>query len=283
MKIRLRLWVKILILIVILLSLFIIYSRYFGTNGLVVKEYSIINSKIPDNFYGLKIIHLSDIHYKVTTTKNDLNEIVNKINLLKPDIVILSGDLFNKDIIYTKEDYNNIINILNKINYNIGKYAIKGDNDLNNKEWENIITESNFINLNDTYELIYYNGLEPILLTGISSNYKKNHINDTINSIYEKTTDIYNYSILVLHEPDFIDKIDYSKFNLILSGHSLGNQIKLPFIGGIIKQKYSTKYYDDYYELDNTKLYVSSGIGTDKYKFRFLNKPSFNLYRLRNK
>ena len=30
-----------------------------------------------------------------------------------------------------------------------------------------------------------------------------------------------SYSILLLHEPDFIEKIDYSKFNLILSGHSL--------------------------------------------------------------
>ena len=283
MKIRLRLWVKLLLISIILISGFILYSRYIGTNGLIVKESSIINSKIPNSFYGLKIVHISDIHYKVTTTKKELEEIVEEINLLKPDIVILSGDLFNKEISYTNKDYKNVINILNKINYNIGKYAIKGDNDLSIKNWESIINDSNFINLNDNYELIYYEGNEPILLMGISSNYKKNHINKDINSMFKKIKDKYDYSILVLHEPDFIDDIDYSKYNLVLAGHSLNGQIKLSFIGGIIKDKYGKKYYNEYYKLNNTDLYVSGGIGTNKYKFRFNNKPSFNLYRLRNK
>ena len=283
MKIRLRLWVKLLLISIILISGFILYSRYIGTNGLKVKEYSIINSKIPNSFYGLKIVHISDIHYKVTTTKKELEEIVEEINLLKPDIVILSGDLFNKEISYTNKDYKNVINILNKINYNIGKYAIKGDNDLSIKNWESIINDSNFINLNNNYELIYYEGNEPILLMGISSNYKKNHINKDTSSMFKNIKDKYNYSILVLHEPDFITDIDYSKYNLVLAGHSLNGQIKLSFIGGIIKDKYGKKYYNEYYKLNNTDLYVSGGIGTNKYKFRFNNKPSFNLYRLRNK
>ena len=42
-------------------------------------------------------------------------------------------------------------------------------------------------------------------------------------------------------------------------------------------------YYDEYYKLDSTKLYVSGGIGTNNFKFRFNNKPSINLYRLKNK
>jgi len=283
MKIRLRLWVKLLLISIILISGFILYSRYIGTNGVIVKEYSIVNSKIPNSFYGLKIIHISDIHYKVTTTKEELEEIVSEINLLKPDIVILSGDVFNKNINYTNKDYEDLIKILNKIDYSIGKYAIKGDNDLNIKNWENIINDSNFINLNDNYELIYYEGNEPILLMGISSNYKKNHINKDINSMHEQTKEKYNYSILISHEPDFVDNIDYSKFDLILSGHSLNGQIKLPFIGGIIKDKYGKKYYDEYYKLNNTDLFISSGIGTDKFKLRFRNLPSFNLYRLKNK
>ena len=40
---------------------------------------------------------------------------------------------------------------------------------------------------------------------------------------------------------------------------------------------------DEYYELDNTKLYISGGIDTNSFKFRLNNKPSFNLFRLRNK
>lgn len=283
MKIRLKLWVKILLIIVFLFSIFTLYSRYIGTNGLIVKEYSIIDSKIPENFYGLKIVQISDIYYNSTTSKKELEKIVDEINLLKPDIVLLSGDLFNKGINYSNNDYDNLTKILNSINYNIGKYAIKGDNDLNIKKWETVIENSNFTNLNDSYKLIYYNNLEPILLVGISSNYKKNHIKDSINSINTQIKEKYSYSILTLHEPDYIDDIDYSKFNLILAGHSLNGQIKLPFIGGLLRPKGSKTYYDEYYELNNTKLYVSGGIGTNNFKFRFNSKPSFNLYRLRNK
>lgn len=282
MKIRIRKWVKITFLLIIILCSIFLYSRYINTKGLKVKEYSVVDSKLPNNFYGLKIVQISDIHYKVTTDYDDLKKIVNEINLLKPDIVILTGDLFDENITYDQNDFNDLTEILKSIDYNIQKYAIKGEDDLKFDNWENIISDSNFKNINNSYELVFSNGIEPILLIGIESNYENNNIEETLNNIYSEINLEYNFSILVIHEPDIIDYIDYSKFNLILAGHSHNGQIVIPFIGGIIKDKYAKKYYKDYYELNNTKLYISSGIGTSKYKFRFLNKPSINLYRLRN-
>lgn len=281
--IKIRKWVKILFILIVIIGSICLYSRYLGTKGLITKEYGIVDSKIPKSFYGLKIVQISDIHYKVTTTKEDLENLVNEINLLKPDIVILSGDLFDSNIKYTEADFKDIKKLLKNIDYNISKYAIKGEDDLNIKNWESIINDSNFTNLNDSYEFIYSNGLDPILLVGISSNYKKNHIEKTLDSIYKQINTEYKYSILVLHEPDVIEDIDYSKFNLIFAGHSHNGQVVLPFIEGIIKDKYAKNYIDEHYDLENTKMYISSGIGTSKYKFRLLNKPSINFYRLRNK
>jgi len=283
MHIRIRRWVKVTFILIIIGCTLFLYSRYINTKGLKVKEYAVIDSLLPSNFYGLKIIQISDIHYKITTTKEDLEKMVKEINLLKPDIVILSGDLFDSNIKYEDNDYEDISKILKSIDYTISKYAIKGENDLDISSWENIINDSDFINLNNSYEFIYNEGIEPILLVGISSNYNENHIRKDIERIYKEIQTEYKYSILVLHEPDFINEIDYNRFNLILAGHSHNGQIVLPYIGGIIKDKYSKEYYDNYYEFNNTKLYISSGLGTSKYKFRFLNKPSINLYRLRNK
>lgn len=283
MHIRVRLWVKITLVLILLISSLFLYSRYLGPKGLKVKEYAIIDSKIPSNFYGLKIVQISDIHYKVTTNKNDLEKIVKEINLLKPDIVVFTGDLFDSNIEYEEKDFNDLTKILKSIDCNINKYAINGEDDLNIDNYATIINDSGFINLNDSYDLIYSNGNDPILLAGISSNYNDNHIKSTLDEIYNKINTEYNYSILLLHEPDFINNIDYSKFNLILAGHSHNGQIVLPFIGGIIRDKYTKVFYDEFYELGSSKLYISSGIGTTKYKFRFLNKPSINLYRLRNK
>ena len=282
-NIKIKRLLKVLLSLIIIIVSIYFYGRYIEPKRYIVKEYSIVNSNIPSSFYGVKIVQMSDIHYKVTTTKDDLNKIVKTINSLKPDIVIFTGDLFDKNIKYEEKDYSDLKEIFKSINYNIGKYYIEGENDLNIDNIEDIMNYSDFINLNDKYELIYNEGIEPILLIGISSNYNNNHIKDTLDSIYENIKEEYKYSVLVLHESDFINSFDYSKFNLILAGHTLNGQIKIPFIGGIIKDKYSKNYYDEYYDLGNTKMYISSGLGTSKYKFRLLNKPSISLYRLRNK
>lgn len=278
-RIKMKRWVKIVIFIIFIITFTCLYSRYIEPKLFKVKEYTIIDSSIPDSFYGFKIVQISDIHYKTTINKEELTNIIEEINLLKPDIVILCGDLFDKSITYTDEDYNDLKELLGSINYNVGKFAIKGDHDLDS-HWEEIIEYSSFTDLNDNYKYIYNKSTDPILLIGISSNYYNNHIKDTFDKI--NILDDY-YSILILHEPDFISYIDYSKIDLILAGHSLNGQIRLPLIGGLKKEKFSKSYYDEYYELGNTKLYITNGIGTGKFKFRFLNIPSINIFRLRNK
>ena len=278
-KIMISFFILILILILILF-----YSRYVGTTGLNIKEYKVNYSELKEDFYGLKIAHISDIHYKSTISKEELNKLVKKINLTKPDIVVLTGDLFtDKDI--TDNDEKDIIDALSKINVNIEKYAIKGDND--SDKWDNIINSSGFKNLNNTYDLIYTETTDYILIAGMSSNITdKTSIEEklkTTNEFIANSEIKPNYNILLMHEPDFVNNFDYSKFNLILAGHSLNGQVRIPYVGGLFKQVYSKKYYEEYYKLKNTDLYISSGLGTYKYSFRLFNHPSFNLYRLTNK
>ena len=54
MHIRVRKWVKVVFSIIIIMSTFFLYSRYIGTKDITVKEYAVIDSNLPSNFYGLK-------------------------------------------------------------------------------------------------------------------------------------------------------------------------------------------------------------------------------------
>lgn len=279
---------KILFIIVFFILLVFLYSRFIGTKGLIVKEYKLINDSFVDNFYGLKIIHISDLHYGDTTNKKDLEKIIERINLSKPDIVFFTGDLYSN--ILEDDAKNELITNLKNITANIKKYAIKGNHD--DESWDEIMEESGFIDLNNNVDIIYNNSTSSILIAGINTN---EDITESIQKIDEllknndtqqENSDVmqkFSYKILLLHEPDKILDFDYSNYDLILAGHSHNGQIRLPFIGALYTPDGSKKYYDEYYDLGNTKLYISSGIGTSKLKLRLFNRPSFNLYRLTNK
>lgn len=287
---------SLIVLIIIVLIIFgvILYARFIGTKGFKIKEYKVVNSKITDDYHGLKIVHLSDIHYGSTIFEEEMKKVTEQTNLLKPDIVVLTGDLLDENYEYNKEI---LIKYLKEINATLGKYAITGNHDVDIDVWEEIIKESNFINLNDTYDIIYGNSNDPIIISGLSSNYLGSSTDGNTNgdiSIKTREFDTYIseltednikpiYSILLIHEPDFIDDLNLNNYDLILSGHSHGGQVRVPIIGAIIKAPGAEKYYNEYYNVSNTDLYISSGIGTRKLKLRLFNKPSLNFYRITKK
>ena len=272
-------------ILIILITCFILYCRYIGTKGLIVKEYLIKNENIPDSFYGTKIVHISDILYKRTTKSNELKDMEKRINKIKPDIIIISGDILDKKVEYSQDDINTLIYFLNNIEASMGKYIIMGDNDFLNSQYENLIENIDFIDLNNNYQILYNNDKDAIMISGLSTITDNIEIDKKIDNIElsEMQSDNIKYSILVLHEPDMINDFDYENYNLILAGHSLNGQVILPLFGHLFLPKNAKKYYNEYYNLDGIDFYISSGIGTSINNLRLNNKPSFNLYRLVNK
>lgn len=272
-----------------IIGLFILYGCTYGINHVIIKSYNINDSQIPFNFDNIKIVHFSDLHYKQTIDFKELHKIVNKINETNPDIVIYTGNIFDKNIELTEKDITDIIECFNNIDAKLGKYAIKGSMDKSDK-WETIITNSNFINLNDTFDYIYNEDYTPVLLTGLSPNeITKETIDNKIKNsyseinTYKETNKQEIFSILMMHEPDNIDDIDTSKYNLVLAGSSLNRQVNIPIVNNLFKTKGSIKYYKNYYNINNTHMYISSGLGTNNINFRIFNNPSINIYTLHNK
>ena len=77
-----------------------------------------------------------------------------------------------------------------------------------------------------------------------------------------------------------IDDIEIYNYDLVLAGHSHNGQVALPFYGAIILPNHAKNYYKPHYKINDTDLFISSGIGTSNFNFRLFNRPSFNLYRL---
>lgn len=276
--------IKILVVFLLLIVGTYLYGCYIAPNNIKTNEYKIKVDNLPDNFDGFKIVQISDILYGTNYNEENLKKLVNTINENNPDIVVLTGDLINKNNKLTTSAAEKVGDILSKITATCGKYAISGDNDINFDEWTNIIKNAGFTNLNNTYDTIYKNGYDYFVIAGVNTFADKESINNKttqtleyLNSL-EQNPPIYN--ILLMHEPDYIDDLTSNPFDLVLAGHSLGGIVKLPLIGPAYKKEGASIYNDGYYKIENTDLYVSTGLGSEEFKFRLFNTPSINVYRL---
>ena len=274
--------ILVILIITVFSTAFFFYTTYISTVKINVREYRVINKKIPDSFNGLKIIQLSDLHYGSTMQKENVIEIRKLTNKRKPDIVVFSGDLIAKNYNLDSKEQESLIKELKKINSSLGKYAILGDED--NEKISTIFNQSDFTILRNDYDLIYKDNSTPILLIGLSSEKKGQDIEKAYSYFQQETHNSNIYTIALLHEPDKVDDILSTKqTDLFLAGHSHNGDIRLPFTHTALKKKEGAKKYDqDRYTINQSELFVSSGLGTES-GIRLFCRPSINFFRISNK
>lgn len=273
---------KFSLIFIIIFYAFFIYIKYVSTGSIIVKETRITNSTIPSSFNGIKIIHFSDVHYGSNIDINKTKELIEIINKRNPDLVLFSGDLISNNYELDNKEQEALIKELKKINANLGKYAVMGDEDKDN--CATIINQSGFTLLNNSYELIYNKNDDAIIINGLDSYLNNNYDIDKSFAYFDSETANANiFTISLFHEPDLTDNIlNKHKSNLLLAGHSHNGNIRIPYIGSIFKKEGAKKYDQEFYKISGSNLYVSSGIGTQGDGIRLFCKPSVNFFRISN-
>jgi len=275
-------FLKFIIIFILFIVGILLYAKYIGTKGFITKEYSLYHENLPESFDGLKVVHFSDLHYKRFINEDKVDAIISEINLINPDIVLFTGDLIDKDTPVSDDDFDFLTDAFNKINAKYGKYAVLGNHDHNNfDEVVKLLNDSGFKYLENEEEIIMNKTGDIISILGISKD--TNNLDDEDKKNNTDDNESY-YRMVLVHEPDISDRI-INEYNvdLILAGHSHNGQIRLPFIGALYTPDGAKKYYDEHYIIDNTDLYISSGIGVSDIDMRLFNKPSINFYRINKK
>lgn len=273
---------KIILLVTLLFVLFFLYNTYISTGSFIVKEKRIVNEKIPDSFNGTKIVHFSDLHYGSNINQSKLKEIVKMINDREPDIVVFTGDLIKDKYELSNKEQEKLISELKKIDASLGKYAVMGDDDGEN--YTTIMNQSDFTILNNDYDLIYNNTNDSILLSGFGSYINDDvKVKDGLRYFSEDGANTNIYSIAIFHEPDTADDVlEEHEVDLLLAGHSHNGDIRIPYLGTFIKRNGAKEYHQAHYKINNSELYISSGLGTLNDGIRLFCRPSINFFRLSN-
>ncbi|MEH7445093.1 metallophosphoesterase [Bacillus sp. JJ1122] len=256
------------------------YAREVEPRMLDITRHKIKNVQLPAGFDGVKIIQFSDTHIGFQYTMDQLEELITKINNIKPDIIFFTGDLLDDPRHFTKK--NTIISMLSRLNAPLGKFAVYGNHDhggYGSDLYRQIMEGSGFHLLLNTSAAIKLLDGSTIMIAGIDdAMLGKPDLAAAMGKIPQNS-----FTILLSHAPDKADEAVSYPIQLQLSGHSHGGQIQIPFYGPLVTPPFAERYIEGFYTLGDInplKLYVNRGLGTTRLPFRFLSQPELALFTL---
>lgn len=241
-------------------------------------------SKLPKAFDGIRILQFSDVHYGFYYDTVNLTKLIEKINALKPDMIMFTGDFFDQEVLPYVKECKDVMKQLDAAP--LGNYAVLGNHDYysgykNSAHVVEVCESGGFQVLRNESIKATYKG-QSIQIAGIDDMfYGKPNINRTF-----QHADSNQFTIFLAHEPQFADyDIDFP-IDLQLSGHTHGGQVRLPLFGAIITPPGGKKYVHGLHSIDhpsgNRLIYTNKGIGTSHIPVRFLCRPELTVFTLRS-
>jgi len=226
---------------------------------------------LPKEFGGTTIALLADIHHGPYFGVDFVRSIVRDTNALEPDIVALCGDYVHRESRYIEP----CIDELAALRAKLGVYAVLGNHD----HWEGAprtraaLTGAGIRELTNTGVWLEKSGAR-LRLCGVDDLWEGPQDLDA--ALGDCPGD--GAAILLSHNPDYVEAIRDRRARLVLSGHTHGGQVDVPFFGPpLVPSKYGKKYVGGLVETPDTQVYVSRGLGGITPPVRFNCRPEIVL------
>jgi uncharacterized protein len=261
-----------------------LYSGEFERHQLEVTRLNIAVPRLPDAFHGFTIAQVSDIHFQEYTEAFFLRHVIRTVNTLNADLVALTGDYVTDGPFptsYAQKRIGPCVEMLAQLQSPL-RYAILGNHDAlvdapgitNALEAQNIpVLANRSVPIERSGQRIWLAGIEDACI-------QRPDLNAAIPRPNIRQNDLV---ILLGHEPDFADIVVKHQVDLMLSGHTHGGQIRIPFTRPHFLPDLGDKYVEGLFSIGPMRLYVNRGIGTVGIPFRFRCPPEVTLITLTKK
>lgn len=272
---------KVLMLIIVfflLVCVFFLCDFYMSNCTLMYTKYAIQSPKIESK---VRLVHLTDLHNSEFGTDN--MKLINKVKEQNPDLICITGDLLNM----SENNTEIALNLILHLTENYPVYISLGNHELAYKysNIENIIKmfeEAGAVVVEFGYHDIEIKG-EKIRIGGLygydlpeTNEVARENESDFLKEF--QNTD--NYKLLLTHMPFGwyqAGSLDYWDVDLVLTGHTHGGQVRIPFIGGLYAPDigwFPGKEEGLYYSENRDRVMVlSRGLGSTEKIPRFNNVP----------
>lgn len=226
--------------------------------------------RLPAEWDGLSILHLTDFHYTGTLDRPFYEHLIHLAQETRPDLAVFTGDLLDDMKLL---DW--LPPTLGRITAPLGRYFILGNHDwylepepirqaMIDIGWHDVAGKTALIGQDKPTLVI---GGSELPWMGMHPDYSA------------APPDAFR--ILLSHTPDNLPWARRQRVDLMLSGHNHGGQVVLPVVGPIYSpSKYGCRFASGVFQTAPTLLYVSRGI-SGRHPLRWRCRPELTKLVLR--
>jgi uncharacterized protein len=258
------------------------FSKLFGINrlGSWTIEITNIEISIPGlarEFDGFQLVQISDFHFGSWLGRDFLEQAIDRVNNLAPDMVVITGDFVS----FFPEKYSeDLVSCLKGLKSKEQTLAVLGNHDhwSDADEVRRVLSRCQIKELNNHVHCLK-RGFARLYIAGVDDQLCKLDRLDIVTGLIP----LNSVAILLAHEPDFADVSGVTgRFNLQLSGHTHGGQIKIPLISKFFLPSKGRKYPSGLYNIEDMYLYTNRGLGTTWLNIRYNCPPEITLIKLKS-
>ena len=265
-----------------LLAAAVLNTCWLEPDSLRVTRYSLPLRHCPPALAGLRIAVLADLHAGAPFMDLDkLRQVVATTNATQPDMVLIAGDIFVQFVLGGHRlPPGDVAEVLGQLHAPLGVYAVLGNHDY---------SEQPRFQPERYQQLLKQNGIVPIdnvamPLSGANRHFWIAGFGDLHHGhpdVVRTLGDVPEGEpvIALTHEPDLFPDVP-SRVNLVVAGHTHGGQVRLPFIGRPVVPSDFGQRYAAGHVVEQTDLFVTTGIGTSHLPVRFGVPPEISLLTL---
>jgi predicted MPP superfamily phosphohydrolase len=249
----------------------IFIERYF----ILTNHYVIPVPNLPQAFSGFRIVHLTDLHYGFLVPLTLIRYVIHQANRLNRDLVVCTGDYVHERAATTQIDA--VWPLLSALKAPFGVYSVLGNHDHwadtgRSQKW---LDETNQ-NLRHKAKVIEKDG-ERLWVAGAGDLWEDyRNLDEILNGIPDS-----DCRIVLAHNPDTADTEFSGRIDLMISGHTHGGQVDIPFIGPPILPVRNKTYSSGLKTSPRgTRVFISKGIGWAIYPVRFNCAPEIAVLEL---
>ncbi len=223
---------------------------------------------------GLKIVHLTDIHHSLFTPLEDVQRAVHLANLLRPDIVALTGDYVTLSPSYIWP----VARALGKLRARHGVFAVLGNHDFQvDADAITRALRAQHIRVLRNGHYALRSGSATLWIVGVDDLWwGSDDLPAALQSIPAPEP-----KVLLCHNPLGIWRAVKHGIDFMLSGHTHGGQVRLPVVRSLYRSKLGERFVEGWNRLDGTQIYVNRGIGKVVVPVRVGCPPEIACLRLR--